>query len=85
MTDERRRHERYEELLEVKVTWPGQGEREGMTRNFSDGGTFVEVSFAELPAPADGDATALYDEAQALLARTAELTARTGVVLARGN
>jgi hypothetical protein len=40
---------------------------------------------AELPAPADGDATALYDEAQALLARTAELTARTGVVLARGN
>jgi hypothetical protein len=41
---------------------------------------------AELPpAPADGEATALYDEAQALLARTAELTARTGIVLARGN
>jgi hypothetical protein len=41
---------------------------------------------AEVPSVAtDRDATALYDEAQALLARTAELTARTGVVLARGN
>ncbi len=44
---------------------------------------------AELPAQAgdgdrDGDASALYDEAQALLARTAELTARSGLVLARG-
>ena len=34
-------------------------------------------------AGAGGDATALYDEAQALLARTTELTARCGVVLAR--
>ena len=40
---------------------------------------------AELPAPPDGEASALYEEAQALLARTAQLTARTGVVLARGN
>ena len=41
---------------------------------------------AELPpATTDRDAGALYDEAQALLARTAELTARTSVVLARGN
>jgi hypothetical protein len=40
---------------------------------------------AELPTvPADGEANALYDEAQALLARTAELTARSGVILARG-
>jgi hypothetical protein len=40
---------------------------------------------AELPADADdGDAAALYDEAQALLARTVELTARSGLVLARG-
>jgi hypothetical protein len=40
---------------------------------------------AELPAaPADGEANALYDEAQSLLARTAELTARCGLVLARG-
>lgn len=31
-----------------------------------------------------GEAAALYDEAQALLARTAELTARSGLVLARG-
>jgi hypothetical protein len=39
----------------------------------------------ELPASAEaGDAAALYDEAQALLARTTELTARCGLVLARG-
>lgn len=37
---------------------------------------------AELPVDAV-DAEALYHEAQALLARTVELTARTGVVLAR--
>ena len=41
---------------------------------------------AELPdGPADGEAAALYEEAQALLARTAELTARSGLVLARGS
>lgn len=41
---------------------------------------------AELPdGPDGGGATALYDEAQALLARTAELTARSHVILARGN
>ena len=41
---------------------------------------------AELPATApDGDATALYDEAQGLLARIAELTSRSGGVLAREN
>jgi len=31
-----------------------------------------------------GEAASLYEEAQGLLARTAELTARTGLVLARG-
>jgi hypothetical protein len=31
-----------------------------------------------------GEAAPLYEEAQGLLARTAELTARTGLVLARG-
>jgi hypothetical protein len=41
---------------------------------------------AELPeGPEGGEAPALYDEAQALLARTAELTARSHVILARGN
>jgi hypothetical protein len=39
----------------------------------------------ELPDSADeGDAAGFYEEAQALLARTAELTARCGLVLARG-
>jgi len=39
----------------------------------------------ELPeAPGGGDAAALYEEAQGLLARTSQLTARCGLVLARG-
>lgn len=39
----------------------------------------------DLPEDApEADATSLYEEAQALLARTAELTARCGLVLARG-
>ena len=41
---------------------------------------------AELPeGSTDGDAAALYEEASALLARTADLTARSGLVLARGS
>ncbi len=41
---------------------------------------------AELPeGSADGEAAALYQDAQALLVRTAELTARSGLVLARGS
>ncbi len=40
---------------------------------------------AELPdASAAGDASDLYEEAHALLARTSDLTARCGLVLARG-
>jgi Na+/phosphate symporter len=39
---------------------------------------------AEVNDGASGETTPLYDEAQGLLARTAELTARTGLVLARG-
>lgn len=35
-------------------------------------------------AASGGETASLYDEAQGLLARTAELTARTGLVLARG-
>ncbi len=39
----------------------------------------------DLPEDApEADATSLYDEAQALLVRTSELTARCGLVLARG-
>jgi hypothetical protein len=44
------------------------------------------AKIAELPAGAShGETTALYDEAQSLLARTADLTSRSGPVLARGN
>jgi hypothetical protein len=39
---------------------------------------------AEVNDGASGETSSLYDEAQGLLARTAELTARTGLVLARG-
>src|SRR6266568_1515649 len=46
----------------------------------------VLARIAELPSGAShGEATALYDEAHSLLARTAELTSRSGPVLARGN
>jgi hypothetical protein len=40
---------------------------------------------AELPEGEGGEAAALYEEAQALLVRTAALTARSGLVLARGS
>src|SRR5512138_1274475 len=40
---------------------------------------------SELPGGGDDEAATLYGEAQSLLARTAELTARSGVVLARGS
>lgn len=39
---------------------------------------------AEMPVASAEDAAVLYGEAQGLLARTVELTARTGNVLARG-
>jgi hypothetical protein len=39
----------------------------------------------DLPEAGDDHAAALYEEAQTLLARTTELTARCGVVLARGS
>ena len=81
MTDERRQHERYEELLEVKVTWPGRGERVGLTRNFSDGGTFVGVSFDELPAA--GTTMILQLNAPEAVIAPPELTAR--VVWARAD
>jgi hypothetical protein len=47
--DERRRHERYRENLEIKVTWPGKGSSIGKTKDFSDGGTFVCVQFVSQP------------------------------------
>ncbi len=46
---ERRKYERARECLEVRVTWPGEGTQLGWTRDFSDSGTFIEVSFGRLP------------------------------------
>jgi len=46
-----RRHERYELPLEIRVTWPGKGERIGVAKDFSDGGAFLMVAFEEEPSP----------------------------------
>lgn len=46
---EKRRHERYTESLEIKVTWPGKGTLTGNTRDFSDGGTFIKINFNPEP------------------------------------
>jgi hypothetical protein len=51
-SDEKRRHERYREQLEIKVTWPGKGTMIGRTKDFSDGGTFVCVKFDPQPPKA---------------------------------
>jgi hypothetical protein len=48
--DDRRRHERCQESLEIRVTWPGRETLVGMTRDFSDGGTFIRVQFKPQPA-----------------------------------
>jgi len=45
--------------------------------------TDLLVRIGELPDASTGEASALYNEAQSLLARTTELTARCNVVLAR--
>lgn len=48
---EKRKHERFEIPLEVKVTWPGKAEQVGKTKDFSDGGAFLLVAFEQEPQP----------------------------------
>jgi hypothetical protein len=48
---DKRQHERFELPLEIRVTWPGQAEKVGITRDFSDGGAFLMVVFEAEPAP----------------------------------
>jgi hypothetical protein len=48
---EKRKHERFEIPLEVRVTWPGKAEQVGVTRDFSDGGAFLLVVFDQEPQP----------------------------------
>lgn len=48
---DKRRHERFELPLEVKVSWPGRAEQIGTTRDFSDGGAFLLVVFDQEPEP----------------------------------
>jgi hypothetical protein len=47
--EEKRKHERYRETLEVKVTWQGHGTLIGKTRDFSDGGAFILVTYDPQP------------------------------------
>jgi hypothetical protein len=47
---EKRKHERYNETLEIKVTWPDKETRIGTTRDFSDGGTFILINFYPQPS-----------------------------------
>lgn len=49
--DDKRKHERYELPLEIRVTWPGRAEQVGITRDFSDGGAFLMVVFDSEPPP----------------------------------
>ena len=47
---DKRKHERFEIPLEVKVTWPGHEEHVTVTKDFSDGGALLNVVFDEEPA-----------------------------------
>jgi hypothetical protein len=47
--EEKRKHERYRETLEIRVTWQGNGTLIGNTRDFSDSGAFVLVKFDPQP------------------------------------
>jgi hypothetical protein len=48
---DKRKHERFEIPLEIRVTWPEKAEQVGITRDFSDGGAFLLVSFDREPQP----------------------------------
>ena len=47
---EKRKHERFDIPLEVRVTWPDREERIAVTRDLSDGGAFLLVSFCSEPS-----------------------------------
>ncbi len=49
--EEKRKHERYSETLEIRVTWEGNGTLIGKTRDFSDGGAYILVSYDPQPSP----------------------------------
>jgi hypothetical protein len=48
---EKRKHERFELPLEIRVIWPGQTEHVGITINFSDGGALLKIPFDAEPQP----------------------------------
>lgn len=48
---DKRKFERFELPLEVRVTWPGKAEQVGVTKDFSDGGAFMMITFEAEPPP----------------------------------
>lgn len=48
---DKRKHERFELPLEIRVTWPGHTQQVGFTKDFSDGGAFLMVVFEAEPFP----------------------------------
>lgn len=49
--NDKRKYERFELPLEIRVTWPGKAEQVGVTKDFSDGGAFLLVVFEAEPPP----------------------------------
>lgn len=48
---DKRVYERFELPLEIRVTWPGRAEQVATTKDFSDGGAFLMVTFETEPPP----------------------------------
>jgi PilZ domain len=46
---ENRKHERFDAVLEVEVTWPGHGTARARTRDLSDGGVRLDPPFTPPP------------------------------------
>jgi len=77
---EQRKHERFELALQVRVTRPDRETIVGTTRDFSDGGAFIQADF--IPPPVAGDEMLLQLDslvdgkaAPALKARVVRVTA----------
>lgn len=48
---DKRKYERFDLSLEIRVTWPGHTKQVGFTKNFSDGGAYLMIVFDTEPVP----------------------------------
>ncbi len=48
---DKRRYERFEVPLEIRITWQGHAEQVGITKDSGDGGVFLKVVFEPEPPP----------------------------------